>query len=67
MKKLIMNKLGPIDRCELECTKFMALTGFQTSGKSNQNYENIIELAKIQALISNIVQFSVFAQLYNKI
>ncbi len=34
MQKLIMNKLGPIERCELQCSQFMAFTGFQASGKS---------------------------------
>lgn len=34
MHRLIINKLGPIERCELECSRFMTLTGFQASGKS---------------------------------
>lgn len=34
MHKLIINKLGPIEQCELECSHFMTLTGFQASGKS---------------------------------
>ena len=34
MHKLIINKLGPIQQCELECSQFMTLTGFQASGKS---------------------------------
>ena len=34
MSKLIINELGPIRQCELECPKFMTLTGFQASGKS---------------------------------
>lgn len=62
MQKLIINKLGPIDRCELECTKFMALSGFQASGKSTiaktiyyfrTIKDDIIELAKTQALHRN--------------
>lgn len=63
MQKLIINKLGPIEQCELECTKFMALTGFQASGKSTiakaiyyfkTIKEDIIELAKTQALQHNV-------------
>ena len=59
MQKLIINKLGPIDQCELECSNFMTLTGFQASGKSTiakaiyyfrTIKEDIIELAKSQAL-----------------
>ena len=59
MQKLIINKLGPIDQCELECSNFMTLTGFQASGKSTISKaiyyfrtikEDIIELAKSQAL-----------------
>lgn len=59
MHKLIINKLGPIDHCELECTQFMTLTGFQASGKSTiakvifffrTIKEDIIELARQQAL-----------------
>ena len=59
MQKLVINKLGPIEYCELECTKFMALTGFQASGKSTiakaiyyfrTIKEDIIELAKNQVL-----------------
>ena len=59
MQKLVINKLGPIDYCELECIKFMALTGFQASGKSTiakaiyyfgTIKEDIIELAKNQVL-----------------
>ena len=62
MQRLIINKLGPIDRCDLECTEFMALTGFQASGKSTiakviyyfrTVKEDIIELAKTQALHQN--------------
>lgn len=34
MHRLIINKLGPIDHCEIDCTDFMTLTGFQASGKS---------------------------------
>ena len=34
MPKLIINKLGPVETCELECSKFMNFTGFQASGKS---------------------------------
>ena len=59
MQKLIINKLGPIERCELECSQFMTFTGFQASGKSTVAKaiyyfrtikENILELAKSQAL-----------------
>ena len=34
MHRLIINKLGPIEHCELDCKKFMTFTGFQASGKS---------------------------------
>lgn len=34
MHRLIINKLGPIEQCDLECSQFMTLTGFQASGKS---------------------------------
>lgn len=59
MQKIVINKLGPIERCELECTKFMTLTGFQASGKSTiakaiyyfrTIKEDIVEIAKTQAL-----------------
>lgn len=59
MHKLIINKLGPIEHCELECSRFMTLTGFQASGKSTiakviyyfrTIKEDIAELAKTQAL-----------------
>lgn len=59
MQKLIMNKLGPIERCELQCSQFMAFTGFQASGKSTiakaiyyfrTIKEDIVELAREQAL-----------------
>lgn len=59
MHKLVINKLGPIDKCELECIQFMTLTGFQASGKSTiakaiyyfrTIKEDILELAKSQAL-----------------
>ena len=59
MHKLIINKLGPIGHCELECSRFMTLTGFQASGKSTiakviyyfrTIKEDIAELAKTQAL-----------------
>lgn len=57
--KLIINKLGPVERCELECSHFMTLTGFQASGKSTiakaiyyfrTIKEDIVELVKAQAL-----------------
>lgn len=59
MHKLIINKLGPIERCELDCTQFMTLTGFQASGKSTiakaiyyfRTIKNdILEIVKAQAL-----------------
>ncbi|WP_373218985.1 AAA family ATPase [Ruminococcus sp. 5_1_39BFAA] len=59
MHKLIINKLGPVEKCELECSHFMTLTGFQASGKSTiakaiyyfrTIKEDIVELAKAQAL-----------------
>ncbi|MCM1045861.1 MAG: ATP-binding protein [Candidatus Gastranaerophilales bacterium] len=34
MHRLIIKKLGPIEECDLECSQFMTLTGFQASGKS---------------------------------
>ena len=61
MHKLIIHKLGPIRHCELQCTQFMKLTGFQASGKSTiakavyyfrTIKDDIIELAREQALNS---------------
>lgn len=61
MHKLIINKLGPIERCELECSPFMTLTGFQASGKSTiakaiyyfRTIKNdILNLAETQALLT---------------
>ncbi len=58
MQKLMIHKLGPIEQCELECSRFMVFTGFQASGKSTiakaiyyfrTIKEDILELAKIQA------------------
>lgn len=34
MHRLVIKKLGPIEQCEMECSQFMTLTGFQASGKS---------------------------------
>ncbi|MCL1998917.1 MAG: hypothetical protein FWG65_09125 [Turicibacter sp.] len=34
MQKIIINKLGPIDHAELECTKWMVFIGAQSTGKS---------------------------------
>ncbi|MDE7298084.1 MAG: ATP-binding protein [Lachnospiraceae bacterium] len=54
-----INKLGPIDHCELECSKFMTFTGMQASGKSTISKviyyfrtirEDIFHLAEQQAL-----------------
>lgn len=58
MHRLVINKLGPIEQCELECAPFITLTGFQASGKSTVAKtiyyfrtikEDIEELAKKQA------------------
>lgn len=58
MHRLIIKKLGPIEQCELECSQFMTLTGFQASGKSTiakaiyyfrTIKDDIINLAKTQA------------------
>lgn len=58
MHRLILKKLGPIEQCDLECSQFMTLTGFQASGKSTiakaiyyfrTIKEDIINLAKRQA------------------
>lgn len=32
--RIVINKLGPIEKCDLTCTPFMAFTGVQASGKS---------------------------------
>ncbi len=59
MHRLIIDKLGPIEHCELECSQFMTLTGFQASGKSTiakaiyyfrTIKEDIENIAKNQAL-----------------
>ena len=59
LQKLIINKLGPVEACELECSQFMTFTGFQASGKSTiakaiyyfrTIKEDILELAKTKAL-----------------
>lgn len=59
MHRLIINKLGPIERCELDCSQFITLTGPQASGKSTiakaiyyfrTIKDDIVNLAKIQAL-----------------
>lgn len=59
LQKLIINKLGPVEACELECSQFMIFTGFQASGKSTiakaiyyfrTIKEDILELAKTKAL-----------------
>ena len=34
MHRLKIKKLGPIEECELTCSRFMTLTGFQAPGKS---------------------------------
>ncbi len=52
-------KLGPIEECEMECSKFMIFTGMQASGKSTVSKviyyfrtikEDILRLAEQQAL-----------------
>lgn len=59
MHRLKINKLGPIDHCELECAPFMTLTGFQASGKSTiakaiyyfrTIKDDIVEIAKKRCL-----------------
>ena len=58
MHKLFIHHLGPIEKCELECSRFLTFTGFQASGKSTiakviyyfrTIKEDILELAKDQA------------------
>lgn len=60
--KLIINKLGPIEQCELECSHFMTLTGFQASGKSTiakaiyffrTIKDDIVNLAEAQAFAAS--------------
>lgn len=64
MHRLIINKLGPVKRCELECSSFMTFTGFQAAGKSTiakavyyfrTVKDDIIEMAKRQALSETFV------------
>ena len=58
MHRLVIKKLGPIEQCEMECSQFMTLTGFQASGKSTiakaiyyfrTIKDDIINLARTQA------------------
>lgn len=55
-----INKLGPIEHCKLQCSKFMVFTGMQASGKSTiakaiyffrTIKDDIINLAEQQALL----------------
>lgn len=64
MCKLIINELGPIGRCELECSQFITLTGPQASGKSTiakaiyffrTIKDDILSLAKTQALNTVVI------------
>lgn len=59
MHRVIINKLGPIDHCELQCERFMFFTGAESSGKSTiakviyffrTIKDDIITLAKDQAV-----------------
>lgn len=59
MGRLIINELGPINRCELDCSQFITLTGPQASGKSTiakavyffrTIKDDILKLAETQAL-----------------
>ena len=59
MPKLIINKLGPVETCELECSQFMNFTGFQASERVQLPKaiyyfrtikDDIIELAKIAGI-----------------
>lgn len=58
MSRLVIKNLGPIEECDLECSHFMTLTGFQASGKSTiakaiyyfrTIKDDILNLAKNQA------------------
>ena len=58
MHRIIIKKLGPIEHCEMDCSQFMTLTGFQASGKSTiakaiyyfrTIKDDIMELARTQA------------------
>lgn len=64
MGRLIINELGPIEKCELECSQFMALTGPQASGKSTiakavyffrTIKDDILNLVKTQAVSMPVV------------
>ncbi|MCI9596905.1 MAG: ATP-binding protein [Firmicutes bacterium] len=64
MHKLRINKLGPIEQCELNGSSFITLTGFQASGKSTiakaiyyfrTVKDDIVELATRQALQQPLV------------
>lgn len=59
MGRLIINELGPIRRCELDCSRFITLTGPQASGKSTiakavyffrTIKDDILNLASAQAI-----------------
>ena len=64
MGRLIINELGPIERCELDCSQFITLTGPQASGKSTiakaiyffrTIKDDILNLAKTQALGGGVI------------
>ncbi len=66
MHKLVINKLGPIEHCELECTQFMTFVGFQASGKSTiakaiyyfrTIKEDILEIIKAQSRAFYVNEF----------
>lgn len=55
MPKLIINKLGPVETCELECSQFMNFTGFQASERVQLPKQFIIleQLKMISSSLQN--------------
>ena len=75
MHKLVIHNLGPIRRCEMNCSHFMTLTGFQASGKSTiaksvfyfrTIKDDIYEIYERQALTSSGIAQPESSQLSRK-
>lgn len=77
MEKLVINKLGPIEHCELEIKDFMVFTGPQASGKSTiaksifffKNIRNLLymQISKRTFDDSDVVELSTKKRLLREI
>lgn len=64
MERIVINKLGPIDHCDIEIKDFMVFTGPQATGKSTIS-KSVFFFKNVKNLLLNVLDRKMFSPVEN--